>query len=130
MTPLPDEDSLFTLNDVCEIVFGGKIKVATLRAEIGRGNLTVFRVGRRDFTTLKHVREMVQRCRVASPLRGSISTEQGETGSSATEKHTYERDALRAILREPSVNSRTTSSVNISPSRPPRRRSSTSSTPS
>ena len=48
---LRTEGRRLTLQDVCDTIFGGRIKVATLRAEIERGNLTVFRVGRCHFTT-------------------------------------------------------------------------------
>lgn len=122
------DDSLVTLKDACEIAFNGKIKVATLRAEIGRGNLTVFRVGRRDFTTLKHVREMVQRrCRAASPLQGSISTGRGETGLSETERLTSAQAALNLTLAGLKGRSLITSDENTGPSPAPRRRSSISS---
>ena len=99
MTPPAAEDNFMTLKDACEIVFRGKIKVATLRAEIGRGNLTVFRVGRRDFTTLKHVREMVQRCRVESPPRGSIAIPHDAHGLSETERLTSAQAALNLTLQ-------------------------------
>jgi len=127
MTAPAAEDNLMTLKDACEIVFRGKIKVATLRAEIGRGNLTVFRVGRRDFTTLKHVREMVQRCRVESPLRGSISTEEGETGLSETDRRTSAQAALNLTLAGLKRRSPNTSAPNTDRLPARRRRSSISS---
>jgi hypothetical protein len=58
-----------TLADACESVFGGKIKPATLRAVAQRGNLMIFRIGRRDFTTPALVRDMVKKkCIPSRPL--------------------------------------------------------------
>jgi hypothetical protein len=94
------DDDLITLADACERVFGGKIKVATLRAEIGRGNLTVFRVGRRHFTTARHLREMVAKCRVAGLPQGYTSIASVEHGQSETERISSARAALSLTLKE------------------------------
>jgi integrase len=67
MTAPPADDDPITLAEACEIVFRNRIKVSTLRRETRRGNLVTIRVGRRDFTTLRDVREMIQRCRDADP---------------------------------------------------------------
>jgi hypothetical protein len=55
-----DDDNPITLAEACEKIFGGQIKPASLRAEAERGYLTIFRIGRRDFTTLAFVREMIK----------------------------------------------------------------------
>lgn len=97
---MADEDSLLTLAEACERVLGGKVKVATLRAEVGRGNLTIFRVGRRDFTTARHVREMVDKCRVVRPHQDSISIASEEPGPSETERISSAQAALSQTLEE------------------------------
>jgi len=52
----PAEDDPITLADACDMVFHNRIKISTLRREAERGNLVTYRVGRRDFTTLRDVR--------------------------------------------------------------------------
>lgn len=61
---VPADDDPITLKEACEIVFRNQCGVATLRAEAKRGRLTVFKIGRGYFTTLRNVREMVEMCRV------------------------------------------------------------------
>ena len=61
---VPADDDPITLKEACEIVFRNQCRVATLRAEAKRGRLTVFKIGRSYFTTLRNVREMVEMCRV------------------------------------------------------------------
>lgn len=93
-------DNPITLADACATIFGGKIKPATLRAEAVRGNLTIFRIGRRDFTTASAVREMVQRCRVLSRHQGLPSTPGDEPGQSETERITSAQAAVSQMLQE------------------------------
>jgi hypothetical protein len=45
------------------------LTVATLRAEAARGRLEIFRIGRRDYTTIQAMREMVRKCRDAARQR-------------------------------------------------------------
>src|SRR5882672_9232513 len=77
------EDDPITLREAAETFFRGRIKVASLRAERDRGNLTTFRIGRQEFTTNKFLREMI-RCRVARQAQGSGSISPGNLGSSET----------------------------------------------
>lgn len=93
-----NDGCLMTLQEACDLVFGGNVKVSTLRAEIARGRLTVFRVGRKHFTTPKHVREMVERCRVAGPPHVYTSIVTETPGSSETVQHTSARAALERTL--------------------------------
>jgi hypothetical protein len=62
----PNDDDPITLAEACKQVFRDRIKVSTLRREAERGNLVTYRVGRRDFTTLR----MSARCSsdAASPI--------------------------------------------------------------
>jgi hypothetical protein len=79
----PTDDTLLTLKDACEIFFGGKITVATLKAEHARGNLDISKIGRSYFTTIRKLREMEEKCRVEAPARNSGSIRSvGRTRSS------------------------------------------------
>lgn len=93
MTDITDDTAL-TLNEACRIFFRDAIKPASLRAEARRGNLTLLRIGKRDFVTPAAIREMKERCQVHGPkvlASGSSQPAQTRTvalkhlsGSSAT----------------------------------------------
>ena len=85
-TDLPAPDDLLTLKDACELVFDGAFKISTLRAEHQRGRLTIYKIGRRHFTTLRDIQEMKKKCLVARKERVSISTRTGSSGLSETER--------------------------------------------
>lgn len=76
------EDDPVTLQEACELVFRGTISVASLRAEAGRGNLDIMRIGRRDFTTIRAVREMQAKCLAGRKGRTFISTQRESSGLS------------------------------------------------
>ena len=59
------DDAAIPLRDVPALFPESRFKLATLRAEATRERLKVFRVGRRDYTTLADVKEMIRRCRDA-----------------------------------------------------------------
>ena len=46
------DDTLITLKDACDIFFGGRITVATLKSEHAKGNLDMSKIGRSYFTTI------------------------------------------------------------------------------
>ena len=60
-------DTPITLKDACQLHFSGTISVATLKAEHGRGNLVIFKVGRQYFTTLNELNAMMEKCRLEAP---------------------------------------------------------------
>jgi hypothetical protein len=60
--------------------------VSTLRAEAGRGRLSIFRIGKRDYTMAADVQEMIRRCREDDPRRDSILTRKGSIGLSETDR--------------------------------------------
>ena len=60
----PNEDQNIPLGEACEIVFGGRCGVATLKSEARKGRLKLYKIGRRYYTTLKAVREMVNQGRL------------------------------------------------------------------
>src|ERR1700759_4309264 len=105
----PAEDDPITLQEACDIVFRGAIKVSTLRLEADRGNVEIFKVGRRQFTTLRSVREMREKCRANPKGRGSILIGTGSTGLSETERVSSALVALRQTTRALKSSSRNTS---------------------
>ena len=90
-SPSPDtlereKDEPLTLKEACALYPRCKFTVSTLRAESSRGRLDIFRMGRRDYTTAAAMREMIRRCQDAARLRASTSTENGDSGSSGTDR--------------------------------------------
>jgi hypothetical protein len=75
------DDDPITLAEACEIVFKNKVTPATLRAEQVRGRIDIFRIGKRDFTTLRSVRAMVEKCRVEDPRHDFISIRNANSGT-------------------------------------------------
>lgn len=82
-------DQPISLKAACEIIFEGSISPATLKAEHGRGNLELFKIGRAYFTTRRHVEAMIEKCRLQSPHRA-------RTGDSA--ENWPEEMRMRAAL--------------------------------
>jgi hypothetical protein len=72
--------------------------VPTLRAEAERGRLTVYKIGRRLYTTRHDIFEMVEACRVRRKAQGYTSIRDGKSGLSETERASSARAALRATL--------------------------------
>lgn len=110
MQPPGDEDPV-TLQEACNIVYRGAIKVSTLKLEAGRGNVDIFRVGRRWFTTLRSVREMRNRCQGKRKAPGSTLTESEGNGLSEMERVSSALVALSQTTRELKSASRNTSPV-------------------
>jgi hypothetical protein len=108
------EDDPITLADACRIVFADKIKVATLRAEASRGRLVIFRIGKRNFTTVNEVRRMVERCRVEREGQGSTLIHDGSNGLSETDRISSAQAALKTTLQGLRGSSRNTSARNTS----------------
>ena len=115
------DDDPITLKEACELAFRGTITIASLRAEAGRGNLEVFRVGRRDFTTLKSIREMREKCLDARKARASISTHDESNGLSETERASFALDALSQTAQALKSGSVNTSPANTGQRRARRR---------
>jgi hypothetical protein len=106
---IPAEDDPITLAEACELVFHNRIRVPTLRREKERGNLVTYRVGRRGFTTVRDVREMLQRCRDAGQHPGSTSIPGAGSGSSATGQNSSALAALNQTVEALKSSSPTTS---------------------
>jgi hypothetical protein len=106
--PLTHE-TLLTLEDACEIYFGGAVTPATLKAESSRGNLHISKIGRGFFTTLADLKKMRELCRVETQAQDSGTTKRAERGRSSTGAGESARAALRAKLQKHSKPSPTTS---------------------
>jgi hypothetical protein len=109
MPRLPDEHILITLKDACDIFFGGKISVATLKAEHMRGNLELSKIGRAYFTTPADIKAMREKCRVEVQAPAFGSTRRAERGPSSTDASAAAQDSALKKLRERQQHLRTTS---------------------
>lgn len=103
------DDDPITLKDAAELY---RLTVSTLRAEAGRGRLEIFRLGKRDYTTILSMREMIEKCRVAARHRASTWTKPVAPGSSATERALSAQGALRRTLQTLQSNLKATSNRN------------------
>jgi hypothetical protein len=77
-----DTDTI-TLKDAAQH-FG--FSVWTLRSEAERGRLTIYKIGKRHYTTPGDVKEMIQKCRVEQKGQGFTSIRAAVSGPSETEK--------------------------------------------
>ena len=107
------DDDPIPLREACALFPKAKLTLSTLRAEAERGRLDIFRLGKRDYTTPKSMREMVRKCREEDHRHGSTSTPIASNGSSATERATSARAALNqtvAALKQglPRISARST----------------------
>lgn len=111
----PNDDEPVTLKEACEIVFRNTITPATLRAEAARGRLSIRRIGKRDFTTLRSVKELMQECPEGSRPRASISTPSAANGSSETDRLLSAQAALKLSVDRLRSISRNTSGKSTPP---------------
>src|SRR5262249_46376823 len=87
-----------TLKEACALFPGARLTVSTLRAEAARGRLTIFRIGRRDYTTAEAMQEMVRLCQESARHRVSISTQNANSGQSETERASSALASLNATV--------------------------------
>ena len=102
------DDDPITLQEACDMVFRGTVKVCTLRIEAARGNVDIFKVGRRHFTTLRSVRGMMDKCREKRKARVSTSTASASNGLSETDQVSSALVALSQRTRALKRSSRNT----------------------
>jgi hypothetical protein len=105
-SPAPETIDPITLKEACALYPQARLTVSTLRAEAGRGRLDIFRLGKRDCTTVAAMREMVRKCQDAARLRASTSTPSENSGSSETDRVLSAQAALNqtvAALKSGSV---------------------------
>jgi hypothetical protein len=117
----PGDDDPVTLQEACELAFRGTITVASLRAEASRGNLDIFRVGRRDFTTLRAVREMQAKCLAGRKGRTYTVTPAASNGLSEMDHVSSALAALRTSTKKLRSSSQSTSVENTNPRQAQRR---------
>jgi hypothetical protein len=108
-----DADDPITLTDACRIFSESKFTVSTLRAEASRGRLSIFRIGRRDYTTRRLMHDMVRRCHDDDPRRVSTLTNVSN-GLSETEITSAALAALNQTAQALRKDSRDTSAKSIS----------------
>ncbi len=92
--PDTDEDQPLPLAEACALFPKARLTISTLRAEHARGRLDVFRMGKRDYTTLSSMRDMVRKCQDAGRRRASTSTQSEGTGLSETDQASFAQAAL------------------------------------
>jgi hypothetical protein len=102
---MTDDPLALTLKDAAER-YG--FTVATLRAEIARGRLTKYRIGKKDWTTPADIREMIELCRVEQRAPASIVTRR-VTGNLLSETAHASLDSAEQILMKLRSASRNTS---------------------
>lgn len=79
---IQDSDTI-TLKDAAQH-FG--FTIWTLRAEADRGRLTIYKIGKKYYTTPGDVKEMIQRCRVDQKGRDFTLIRSASNTSSETER--------------------------------------------
>jgi hypothetical protein len=94
MSPDLDERPL-TLKEAGNLY---RLKISTLRAEAARGRLDIFRLGKRDYTTLQSMRDMVRKCQEEGRRRASTSTQGVGSGLSETERASSAQVALNQTV--------------------------------
>ena len=82
--PMPadtiNDDEPITLAEARRLFPHARLTVWTLRAEAHRGRLDIFRLGKRDCTTPRAMREMVKQCQDADHRRASTSMSRASSG--------------------------------------------------
>jgi hypothetical protein len=99
-----DADTI-TLKDAAQH-FG--FSVYTLRAEADRGRLTIYKIGKRYYTTPGDVKEMVRQCRVDQKAPDFTSIRREINSSSETERASSALAAARETALRLKNSSRTT----------------------
>jgi hypothetical protein len=86
--------------------------VSTLRAEAERGRLTIYKIGKKYYTTPADIRDMVQKCRVDQKGHGFTLTRSESSGLSETDRASSAQAALRQTLGKLKSNSPSISAGN------------------
>lgn len=91
---MTDANNPITLEVACGLYPQASFKVATLRAAADRGELVIFRLGRRYHTTPAAMDAWVKKCRDAARLHACTSTESEASGLSETDRISSAQAAL------------------------------------
>jgi hypothetical protein len=124
-SPLPDQalqavdrDAPLRLATAAKLAFPmGGVTASGLRREAQRGNLVIERIAGKDFTTLRAIEQMREKCRIRQKAVVSTSDEISnppQFGSSGTPDAKLALAAARAIISRRKESSPNTSSQNTS----------------
>ena len=108
---MTDDEDTITLKDAARH-FG--FSVWTLRTEAERGRLTIYKIGKRYYTTPGDVKEMIQQCRVEQKDRASISIPSANSMSLEMGRASSALAAANEIAQRLKSSSRTTLGKSIS----------------
>lgn len=108
---MTNDNDTITLKDAAQH-FG--YTVWTLRAEAERGRLTIYKIGKRYYTTPADIREMVSKCRVEQKGHGFTLIRNEDNGSSATDHASSALAAARETAQALKRHSRNTSPTSTS----------------
>lgn len=111
--PTSDHDTI-TLRDAASH-FG--YTVCTLRAEADRGRLTIYKIGKKYYTTPADIREMVQKCRVEQKGHAFTLIRSEANGSSGTEAVSSALERARETAQKLKSTSRNISGTSTGPNR-------------
>lgn len=108
------DDTPLRLDIAARLMFpDGSIGLSSLRREVAKGRLQVWRIAGKDMTTLSEIRNMVTRCLVSPspPAYGSgqVPPTENPSGSSSTEDDTQALAAALMKARRLKKSSQTTS---------------------
>jgi hypothetical protein len=106
---IQDSDTI-TLKDAAQH-FG--FSVWTLRAEAERGKLTIYKIGKRFYTTPADIKEMIQQCRVEQKGRDFTSIRSENNSSSETARASSALAAASETAHRLKNSSRNTLGKNI-----------------
>jgi hypothetical protein len=98
MTDIAEDDPI-TLAEACKLFPYAKLTVSTLRAEADRERLEIFGMGKRDYTTLRSMREMVRKCQEGDHRRRRRRSTSREVNGSSTERLTSAQAALSQTVQ-------------------------------
>lgn len=107
---MTQDDDTITLKDAAQH-FG--FSVWTLRTEADRGRLTIYKIGKRFYTTPRDVKEMIQRCRVDQKGRDFTLIKSAANSPSETERLSSALAAARESAEKLKNSSRSTLGRNI-----------------
>ena len=91
--------------------------VSTLKAEAGRGRLTIYKIGKRLYTTPADIRDMVQKCRVDQKGHGFTLIHGASSGLSETEAASSALARAQETVMKLKSSSRNISATSTSPKR-------------
>ena len=94
-----------------------KLTVLTLRAEAWRGNLSIYKIGKRYYTTPADIRSMVEKCRVEQKARDFTLIRSASSGSSETERTASALAAANETVLRLKNSSRNTSATSTNQNR-------------